>query len=54
MFYVITIYFFADDEEVAVHSDTFKIDEGELLRFVSFLTTRINRLHSFNIEVKYL
>ena len=54
MYYTVTIYYGADvDEEIVVGSDTFSVDTQELLAFITFITTRVAYLHSFNVEVKY-
>ena len=47
MWYEVTIYYNAE-----VDSDIFSVDKDELLSFITFITTRINNLHSFNVVVK--
>jgi hypothetical protein len=47
MYYEVTIYYKAE-----VDSDIFSVDKDELLSFITFITTRINNLHSFNVVVK--
>lgn len=55
MYYVITIYYNSEvDEEVVVDSDTFSVDMNELLSFITFITTRVAYLHSFNVSVKHI
>lgn len=44
MYYEVTIYYNAE-----VDSDIFSVDKDELLSFITFITTRINNLHSFNV-----
>lgn len=48
MYYEITIYY-----NTEVDSDIFSVDKDELLSFITFITTRINNLHSFNVVLKY-
>ncbi|MFA7030338.1 MAG: hypothetical protein WC179_08695 [Candidatus Cloacimonadaceae bacterium] len=47
MWYEVTIYYNAE-----VDSDIFSVDKDELLSFITFITTRINNLYSFNVVVK--
>lgn len=48
MYYEITIYYNAE-----VEPDVFSIDKDELMSFITFITTRINNLHSFTVVLKY-
>ena len=45
MYYEVSVYYKGTEE------DCFKIDKGELMAFVNFLTTRINNLQCINIIV---
>jgi len=46
MYYVITLSYKGNSQ-----TDTFKIDEGELINFIQFITDHIDHLESFHVLV---